>query len=794
MASAFTLFGELRADTTSFKNSLRDAQMRLESVKGSIDSVERRAESLGKTTAVSARSFDKLRESANAANQRLVATSQAFIKGDASAAQMRSAIVAAETASLRLNSRLADTSARLTDMGKRAVNVQSILQGLSSGMQSVGTALTATVTAPLVALGAIATKSAVGFDTLRTQLTAATGDTNSANKKFAELNKLAQENAGVLTSGAVATYNFLKPMGFAEGTINEVIKAFGKLKAANPEVDLQRMATNLGQLFDQGFEQQDVKELVGNFPRALEILRKAFNLKSTDRKGIGEELKGLMAAGLTREQFFAAFAGGINADQFLSRVADPIAVRFEKLKERILLALEPLGLVIVGALERITPYVLQFVQYLSSAFTSLSPVMQAVAVAFGAVAAVMGPILIALAPIVAGFAQLIGYVGGFGAIAAVIGTIGLVIAGLAIQLAPAIALGALFYNAWASNWELIKQVFWSGVETVKSVVASLVATLEGLWTQHGEAIMTWASLWWTTFSNVISAAMDVVANYLKLALQVIQGDWAGAWQTVLDITAQVWSALAQLVSSGIAVTHKFLQAALPILVQAFVWVGSKILEVVTKAVALVIDVFLNLPSYLIALIPKLISAGAQIGQAIWNGIKQGLSGGLLGGGGGLNVGGSIGGSTPFGDLVNQFKSLFSGGGLTAGLGGSVALNAPTFLTPVLSDAIKTTNALKGVKKAADSVKQATSSATATAKVNLMTTREARIGNNIVSVTDTILRNKDESFAEASARALREVFRESTQPNALRIEIADPNGRTAGATTATPQTTNVRYSR
>ena len=76
----------------------------------------------------------------------------------------------------------------------------SAFQNIGSMMQSLGKGLSVGLTAPLLAIEGAAIKSAVGFDTLRTQLAAATGSTASASDKFKELNKLAQENAGVLTA------------------------------------------------------------------------------------------------------------------------------------------------------------------------------------------------------------------------------------------------------------------------------------------------------------------------------------------------------------------------------------------------------------------------------------------------------------------------------------------------------------------------------------------------------------------------------------------------------------------
>ena len=55
MAAVFTLFGELKADTGAFKNSLRDAEARLKATERAIEQTEAKAKKIGMTSATTAR-------------------------------------------------------------------------------------------------------------------------------------------------------------------------------------------------------------------------------------------------------------------------------------------------------------------------------------------------------------------------------------------------------------------------------------------------------------------------------------------------------------------------------------------------------------------------------------------------------------------------------------------------------------------------------------------------------------------------------------------------------------------
>ena len=650
-------------------------------------------------------------------------------------------------------------------------------QNIGGMMQSLGKGLTVGLTAPLLAIEGAAIKSAVGFDTLRTQLAAATGSTASANTKFKELNKLAQENAGVLTAGAVATYNFLKPLGFAEGTINETIKAFGKLKAANPDVDLQRMATNLGQLFDQGFEQQDVKELVGNFPRALEIMKKAFGLKSSDRKGIAEEMKTAMASGLTREDFFKKFAEGINNDAFLAGVTDPVAVRFEKMKERIMLALEPLGMLILTNLERFAPTIVAFIERLSMAFTALSPTMQMIVTALMAVGVAAGPVIF-------GIGKLVSAVGSLGIGLPSIGAVAGAIAALGLILTPIIITATFFSQEWLRNWELVKQIFWAGYEAVSGVVMQMLAGIQGFWAEHGSAIMDYLSAWWSTLSTAISQWFGVVAEVLNVVLMAIQGNWSGVWEGILAVTTQVWTLITTTIGNAIGVVGNLIKAFGPILLQGMTWVFAQLLTMVSKAAFTLVQIFFDLPKILLGLIPKFIAAGMQIGSAIQTGIANGIRNFLNPMAAG-DVGGSLT-SNPFQSLVDSFKNLFAGSGPKAGLEGGLG---SSFMTPAITQANTLSTALDKVTQKAKQAKAVIAPKMAAKTAKAVTAAGRSVygkavtlapGGILMDVTPLTPGTVGTPYRTASQDATNEILKGLTtavQEGKLAIEIIDPNRST-----------------
>jgi phage-related protein len=474
-----------------------------------------------------------------------------------------------------------------------------------------------------------------------------------------------------------------------------------------------------------------------------------------------------MANGLSREDFFAAFASGINNDAFLSKVTDPITVKFAKTAEQIKLAFEPLGLIILTALLAITPYVTSFIQMVSSGFESLGPTMQMAAVAFGAIATAIGPVIF-------GVGKLVAMLGGMGVTASGLGVAVLAAFGLMLQaVLPIIAMAALFGQAWYRNWDLVKQTFEAGVSAVSGVLASGLEILQSFWEQHGNSIMSYLSAWWNTLAEFVGGVMDIVSGALTVALMVIQGNWTGAWDAILQLTQTVWATITQFITNALSTVGSLIQAYLPIFIQGFKWAMTTLMELVGKAIGYVVYFIATLPQQLIRLVPQIITAAGQIGAAIWAGIKQGFAGGGGGTGAINNPGGPI---DLFGNVIDSFKSLFNTS-MPKSTIPSASSPAKTFLSPIKMEAIQTSKALDDVKNKMNQVK-------ATAKPILKASTPAAaqprsVYGKAVEVFDVTRRNDMESWEAALLRVMSK-----QAEGRLAIDIKDDTGRTQiGGTSA-----------
>lgn len=542
MPSVFDLFGDLRADTGQFEGALRSSEARLRATESAISSTEQRARGLGQTSAAVARSYERLNERIGEQRAKLQQAASAFTRGEATSKQMASALSQVDRAAAGVNSRLKDSSARLTDFAAKQSFSISKLSTMGQHFSQLGQSLSIGITAPLIAASYAFVRSATSIDAMRNRLIAATGSIASANTKMAELRQLAQANAGVFTQGAVEMYAFLKPLQVGDKTINTMIKAMGRLKLANEEMDLKRMALNMTQLFTQAFERTDLKEAVGNFPRFGEILQKAFQLSGSDLDTVASEMKNKLAAGLSREQFFSAIADAIQNDPSLSKLSDTVGIRFQKMMERVFVAIEPLGNAILSILEPIAAAVTPVIERVAAAFAGLSPVAQTIVLAFAGIAAAIGPMLVVIGSLVSAITAIVGA-------ASTLGIVALVIAGLPVAMAPVIAQAAVWYAAWQTNF--------GGIRDLVSTVAQAI---QGAWGQMSQQVSDLTkqvtaeiAQFWAENGEDIKKAVTTVSNFIKQIWQQVAAFWAANQDSIKQITADAWSAVRATVLGAIRI-------------------------------------------------------------------------------------------------------------------------------------------------------------------------------------------------------------------------------------------------
>jgi len=431
-------------------------------------------------------------------------------------------------------------------------NLGGDITGFGSQIKSAGAALTVGLTAPLVGLAAVVTRSALQLDTFRNRLLAVEGSAEAAERRITLLRKLAQDSVGVTTKTALDAYSQFKVIGdITESTIERQIRAFGRLHAAFSIDDPQLFNRNLVQIFSQGFEIKDIREALGRVPIFNQLLETAFGTSDP------EKLRQLKAAGkLTLDSFLAGLAGAVETSPVLANIQESLGVRLQKTFERIQFALAPIGETILRTIEPFIEPVARMIERLGAAFASLPQGVRVALVALGAIASIVGPAVIVLGALV----------GAIGAIVTAISTVGApVVAGVAAIVVALTAGAAALVVAWQTNFGGIQEIttrvlsavgsfvqemvgrlvlFWQeNLPLIRRTVETVLTAVQAFWESHGQRITATVSAVWNAIRERITLTLTIVLNAVKLTLSVINGEWQGAWDAYKAIVAAAMNAV-----------------------------------------------------------------------------------------------------------------------------------------------------------------------------------------------------------------------------------------------------------
>lgn len=639
------------AISTNAQTRVQAANARSATSAQNLATAQARADQSQQRTAVSAQNLATAQQRADQSQARAAISAQRIQN-----AQIRTSI---ETDNL--NKKLSDQSG-WNNLQKNVSKANASLGNFGQNLSNAGRSLTATLTTSIAGLAYLSIDSAKNLDTYRNRLTAFEGSVTAAESKIKLLRQLAQDSAGVTTSLALDTYSQLSAVGeLTEGTIEKQIKATGKLNSAFSLPDPKEYNRNLLQIFQQDFEKQDLKQAVGVNPIFYQLLDSAFGTSDPAK------LKALKNAGkLTLDSFISGLADATENDERLKGLGDSIGVRLTKTFERIQFAFAPLGEAIIKAIEPLIPYIVSFVEYLSTAFSSLSPYAQTLTVIFGAIAAAAGPFLVLIGGIISGGSSVIAFFGtlasGAGAVGGALASLGGFIsafigligeAGLTASLSALVSvLGGTVISAITAAVAALGEILLGVAAVVAVVVAAgaaigaVVYLLYRVWEQNIGGIQQKAVAVFgavkdfvvSTFNQIRDKFNEVLPQLEKLTqniLGAIQNFWDLHGQAIVDTVTVLWNIIKVVVTEGINIISEIIKFTLAIVNgdwQAAADANNAIveklwkilLEIVGAGVRLFIEALQFLFREIFAIFDRIAEAAIDFGYRFVNGIVDAI--------------------------------------------------------------------------------------------------------------------------------------------------------------------------
>ncbi len=444
-------------------------------------------------------------------------------------------------------------------LSKRLTSLGGTLQRIGSGLSSAGRILTVALTAPLAAIGVLATKNAVEFDSLRRGLEVMAGSADEAGRQLGRLRELAKA-PGLGFQEAIQGSIRLQAVGFSAESAEKQLKEFANAIAltGGGREELSRVTVQLGQLAAKGkIVAQDLKPIIEAAPAVGQALLKAFGTVNS------EDIQKL---NLSTEEFFKRLDGALEA---LPRAAAGAKNSFENFADSVFIASVAIGDAILPPLTRLINTLEPIILQLADTFKNLSPQVQSLIIGIGLLAAAAGPLLVALGGIVTAAGEL---VTALGAVFGVIGAIGfpellLILAGLAIQITALATAAVLLFKAWQTNFlgiqgiasnaagaviqaigrikAVLDEIALRVLPTLQSVTTKVLGVITALWEKFGGTVVRFISNAFEAQIRILEAFLRFFGNFVDLIFKLIDGDWRGAWQAFSRIIINALDGLSE---------------------------------------------------------------------------------------------------------------------------------------------------------------------------------------------------------------------------------------------------------
>lgn len=269
------------------------------------------------------------------------------------------------------------------DKGLRGIERR--MRAAGNQLSRIGTDLSLSLSAPLLAFGAATVKAGGDIESLTLALKSQTGSAAGAQKEL-ELLTEAAKNPGLGLEQAVKGSVRLQGVKFSAEEARQVLVQMGNSIASTGGTaqELDAVTRQFAQMSSKGrVLQEDVSVLAENMPAIAGLMQKAFGTASVEA---------IRQMGISGKDFVLRIT---EAAKELPRVEGGIKNGIGNAMDSLKQSAAKVGLAInnafnvTGAIEAVSDVVLG----LASAFTSLSPVTQKVIIGLAGVAVATGPVL-----------------------------------------------------------------------------------------------------------------------------------------------------------------------------------------------------------------------------------------------------------------------------------------------------------------------------------------------------------------------------------------------------------------
>ncbi len=392
----------------------------------------------------------------------------------------------------------------------------------------------------------------------------------------------------------------LRQMGFDWQTSAAMLGKFEK-EGVNTELVVGSLRIALGKMAKEGIEDPSaalqemitrIKE-VGSAGEANTLALEMFGAKA------GPDMAAAIREGrLNLDELLTSLSASPETIEKAAKDTEGASEKFAMLKNKMVVALEPVGTSLLDAVEKAMPSIeklLGTITRLIDKFTSMSPAQQEMVIKLALMAAAVGPVLSILGKVISvggtvtkafgGISTALGAASGASgslgaAFAALTGPVGLIVAAIAGLIAVFVALyrnNEDFRTKVQAAWESIKVVIGTVVEAIKQLFEAFIAIGLELWNRYGSEITALVSSAFSVIVAIVETGINLIKNIIQIVTAIISGDWQGAWEGIKNLLSGVWEGIKSIASGAMDFLHSLFSLKFAVFSDLFggAWNGIK---------------------------------------------------------------------------------------------------------------------------------------------------------------------------------------------------------------------------
>lgn len=394
-------------------------------------------------------------------------------------------------------------------------------------------------------------------------------------------------------------------LGKAGMSLGDVMPAMGKAMA---------QAAKDGKSADQVF--RDVIDGIKAAPDATSaagVAMEVFGAKA------GPKLASMVREGkLNYEQLLGVMQSGTDTIMGAGEETQDFAEKWEMIKNRVLVGLEPLATKVFGAIgtamDQLGPKIEQFQAWFTQ---NVQPVLERVSAWVEAhwpqIATTIENVMTRVSAIVEGVLSVIATLWD--------------------------TYGAAILTYVEEAWNGIRQQIEGALTIIQGIIDTVMAIIHGDWSGAWDGIREIVRGVWEMINGIIDQALATVHLLISAALTTLSSLWSGAWNGIRDLLREAWDKIKELAQAGVDAIVDFFRelpgrvrdligdaaAAARELGQALLNGVMELVDTIGDKVAAGIG---KIPGLLRGLISDITGAAKDVGASILSGIVDGISGAI----------------------------------------------------------------------------------------------------------------------------------------------------------------------